>query len=111
MWSGEKNPAGIKKKVKDSDFRFLNSNISKENIWKLYYLLRGSPAAHILSEFMNILLYGALQIIFIRNCLISEDAIWEWEKMRIRRKQLSLSRMRMTDFLLKAEPKKKKKCL
>lgn len=95
------------KKVKDSDFGFRDSDIS-ENIWKLPFLLIGSPSAHILSEFMNMLSYGALQIIFIKNCLISEDAICEWERVRIRRKQVFLSRMRMTEFLLEAE---KKMCL
>ncbi len=69
------------------------------------FLLIGSPSTHILSEFMNILSCGALQIIVIKNCLISEDAICEWERMRIRRKQVFLSRMRMTDFRLEAEKK------
>lgn len=36
---------------------------------------------------MNILTYEALRIIFIRNCLIYEDAIFMWGKMRIRRRQ------------------------
>lgn len=86
MQWGHKN-SSWNKRVKDSDFRFLDSNIHKENIWKLSYLLIGFPSAIFPSQFMNILMYEALRIIFIRNCLIYEDAIFMWGKMRIRRRQ------------------------
>lgn len=104
MQWGHKN-SSWNKRVKDSDFRFLDSNIHKENIWKLSYLLIGFPSAIFPSQFMNILTYEALRIIFIRNCLIYEDAIFMWGKMRIRRRHVFLFRMRMMDFRLEAERK------
>lgn len=83
MWSGGKNPSGIKGKR----FRFHVSLAEQQHRARLNHAvyweptITSTPHTHntpIPSEFMNILPYRALQIIFIKNCLITGDAIWAW---------------------------------
>lgn len=104
---GEKK-SSWNKNVKDSDFEFLDSQHQQREYLKIVLFTDRFPLCMYsfgVHEYFNV--WGPPNN-FIKNGLISEDAICKWEKMRIRKKQVFLSRMRITDFLLEAE---KKMCL